>query len=71
VRHGPWKLHRVSSTAEWKSETSKHDPPLLFHLEHDPSEKYDVAAQHPDVVQRLSALMTEHESKIERGPAQR
>lgn len=71
VRQGPWKLHRVSNTAEWKSETSKHDPPLLFHLEHDPSEKHDVAREHPDVVQRLSALMTDHEAKIERGPAQR
>ncbi|GIU79445.1 MAG: arylsulfatase [Bryobacteraceae bacterium] len=71
VRHGPWKLHRISNTAEWKSGTSKHDPPLLFHLEHDPSEKYDVAAAHPDVVQRLSAMMEERGAKIERGPAQR
>lgn len=71
VRQGPWKLHRISNTAEWKSEKSKHDPPLLFHLENDPSEKYDVAAEHPDVVARLSALMAEHESKVERGPVQR
>ncbi|MCS7044351.1 MAG: hypothetical protein NZR01_16320 [Bryobacteraceae bacterium] len=71
VRHGPWKLHRVSKTAEWKSHTSRHDPPLLFHLERDPPEKYDVAAEHPEVVQRLAALMAEHEEKIERGPAQR
>ena len=27
-----------------------HDPPLLFQLEHDPSEKYDVAKDHPDVI---------------------
>ncbi len=71
MRQGPWKLRRVSGTAEWKSGTSKHDRPLLFHLEHDPSEKYDLAAQHPEVVQRLSALMAEHESKIGLGPAQR
>ncbi len=71
VRHGPWKLHRISNTAEWRSATSKHDPPLLFHLEHDPSEKYDVAAAHPDIVQRLLALMAEHEAKVERGQPQR
>lgn len=71
VRQGPWKLHRISNTAEWARAASKHDPPLLFHLEYDPSEKYDVAAQHPDIVKRLAALMDEHEAKIERGPEQR
>lgn len=71
VRQGPWKLHRVTNTAEWQSGTAKHDPPLLFHLEHDPSEKYDVAAEHPEVVKRLLALMEEHEAKVERGAPQR
>ncbi len=71
VRQGPWKLHRISNTAEWRSATSKHDPPLLFHLENDPSEKYDVAAEHPEVARRLLELMAAHEAKIERGAAQR
>lgn len=71
VRQGPWKLHRASDTAEWKSGKSKHDPPLLFHLEHDPSEKYDVAAENPELARRLLELMAEHEAKIDRGEPQR
>ncbi len=71
VRRGPWKLHRVTQTAELRSETTRHAEPLLFHLEHDPSEKYDVAASHPEIVQQLSALMDGHAARIERGPEQR
>ena len=70
VRRGPWKLHRITNTAEWKAETARHDPPLLFHLEHDPSEKYDLAKDHPDIVSALSALMDEHLAGIGRAPVQ-
>lgn len=71
VRRGPWKLHRRTRNVEWKNETARHDPPLLFHLEHDPSEKYDVAAAHPDIVRGLTALLEKHEATVERGAAQR
>jgi len=70
VRRGPWKLHRITNTAEWKAETTRHDPPLLFHLEHDPSEKYDLAKERPDIVSALSALMDEHLARIGRAPVQ-
>lgn len=71
VRRGPWKLHRVTRNVEWKNETTRHDPPLLFHIEHDPSEKSDVAAAHPDIVRELTALLEKHEATVERGAAQR
>ncbi len=32
-----------------------HDAPLLFHLEHDPSEPHDVAHRYPEVVAELIA----------------
>lgn len=32
-----------------------HAVPLLFHLEHDPSELYDVAHRHPDILAELVA----------------
>lgn len=36
-----------------KSRTEKHDPPLLFDLESDIGESQNVAAEHPDIVERL------------------
>ncbi len=46
IRVGPWKL-RVAPAAGGPG------TPELFHLLNDPSERYDVAAAHPDVVERL------------------
>jgi len=76
VRKGPWKIHvkttspaSVSTWGDWPIE--EHDPPLLFNVEHDPSEKYDVADKHPEVVRRLLKLMQKHEERVEPGEPQR
>ncbi len=52
VRRGPWKIHAkttssasVSTWGDWPIE--ERDPPLLFNVEQDPSEKHNVAAQAP------------------------
>jgi arylsulfatase A len=57
VRKGPWKIHLVTVEASsfnplrFRPET--HNPPLLYHLEHDPSERFDLARDNPDVVADL------------------
>src|SRR5262249_52630988 len=54
VRRGPWKLHIMTiDPASDQEKPVAHDPPLLFNLTVDPSERFDVAGRHPDVVQRL------------------
>jgi arylsulfatase A-like enzyme len=53
VRKGPWKAHFITQPGYGGEGPREHDPPLLFHLERDPSEKYDVAARHPRVVAEL------------------
>jgi arylsulfatase A-like enzyme len=67
VRSGRWKLHfphayrtlagRPGGTAgiPAKYEQARIDL-ALFDLETDPGEQHDVAAQHPDIVQRLQRL---------------
>ncbi|MEZ6078060.1 MAG: sulfatase-like hydrolase/transferase [Pirellulaceae bacterium] len=65
VRHGMFKAHfktKTSYTGQRNAEV--HDPPLLFHLGHDPSEKYNTAQEHPDVIDTLRQLKTEHEASI-------
>ena len=59
VRMGPWKAHFISQ-AKQASPPVEHDPPLLFNLDIDPGEQFDVAAEHPDVIAKLKALAAEH-----------
>ena len=66
VRHGDYKVH-------WKTKTSyvgqkqaeEHDPPLLYNLSHDPSEKHDIAADHPEIIAELETLAKAHSESIE------
>ena len=66
VRKGPWKMHLVTQ-AGYGDEPHPQDPPLLFHLGHDPSEKYDVAEEHPEVIRELRAVIEEHRANLKRG----
>jgi uncharacterized sulfatase len=69
VRDGDYKLHFVTSGAYGEGEPrTVHDPPLLFDLAADPGERFDVAAQHPDVVARLIAAAEAHRRTVEPGP---
>ena len=48
-----------------------HDPPLLYNIEQDPSEKYDVADSHPAIVKEMLVAIADHTSAMQPGPAQR
>ena len=64
-RQGPYKLHLVTEGRYGLGvERTEHDPPLLFHLGEDPGERYDLAAQHPDVVADLLAAVESHRSAM-------
>ena len=53
VRAGPWKLH-LSPEESDGDEEPRIVPGELYQLHWDPSESRDVAARHPDVVERLT-----------------
>ena len=52
------------------AEAELHDPPLLFHLEIDPSEKYNVAKDHADVIADIRKLVAEHMEGLVAPPSQ-
>jgi len=70
VRWGPWKAHFMTQAAYGQRDPEKHDPPVLYHLEHDPSEKYDVAGQHPDVLEKIRELVAAHQKTLQPAPSQ-
>jgi arylsulfatase A len=70
VRKGPWKAHFITKSGYGNDPEVQHDPPLLFHLEHDPSEQYDKSQAHPEVIAAIRELVAEHESNLEKPPSQ-
>jgi arylsulfatase A-like enzyme len=57
-RLGEWKAHFYTQEGyEPDAKRIKHDPPLLFHVGLDPGEKRNLAAEHPEIVKRLLALV--------------
>jgi arylsulfatase A len=60
LRHGAFKAHFYTRAEYGADPEVAHSPPLLYHLEHDPSEKFDVAKQNPEVVAELRRIAVEH-----------
>jgi len=69
VRKGPWKAH-FTTQAGYRDKPHPHDPPLLFHLDLDPSEQYDVAKQNAKVVADIQAEAARHKATLEPVPSQ-
>ena len=71
VRENNWKLHlprKETNKVYWAKQRlggiQNLDKPLLFDLSTDLAEKNDVAAKHPDVVQRLLKIAEEARSEL-------
>lgn len=70
-RQGPWKLHtKVRESLSSRGELRELASPLLFHLETDPSERFDLAAQRPEIVERLRQAIDAHRRHVTPGQPQ-
>ncbi len=65
VRLGEYKLHFTTKTEYVGQKPRRHDPPLLFHLGEDPAEKFDVAADQPEVLAAIRALAERHQRSFD------
>ena len=70
VRKGPFKAHFITRSEYGGEEAVRRDPPLLYHLEHDPSEKFDIAEEHPEVIAEILAYVEAHKATVESVPDQ-
>jgi len=66
VREGAYKAHFFTreNVYEENMKIVQHDPPLLFNLEIDPGEKYDISNKHPEVIDHLKQLIESHKKTI-------
>lgn len=68
VRLGDFKLHL--KTTDWFKEPKKHNPPLLFNLNIDPSEKFNISSKNPKKVKEILELIKVHNLRLVRGKNQ-
>ena len=52
VRKGPYKAHFTTMASFSQQPPERHAQPLLYNLDIDPSEHFDIADQHPEIVRR-------------------
>ena len=65
VRKGPYKAHFITKGGYGHGiRDTYHDPPLLFHLEQDPSEKFNIASDHPDILANLLEEVKKHRTEV-------
>lgn len=65
VRKGCYKAHFYTKPAYGKNrQETHHDPPLLFHLGHDPSEKYDISSKHSQVIADIQNELDKHLAEL-------
>ena len=65
VRLGEYKAHYITQ-GEYGLYGGKkiHNPPLLYNLNKDASEKYDISKEYPGVIKKINRRVTEHKQKM-------
>jgi arylsulfatase A len=69
-RLGEWKAHFFTQTGYGGPAAETHEPPALYHLGKDPGEKLNVAAEHPEVIERIRAAVKAHQDAMVPGAPQ-
>lgn len=67
MRLGAYKAHFTTQEAYGGDGPIKHDPPLLYNVEEDPSERFNIAEKHPEVIAQIKEAMKKHEDNMKPG----
>jgi arylsulfatase A len=71
ARKGEFKLYFYSNTPlGYPEKIEKLEKLKLYNLSHDPSERFELADRHPDVVAEIQAMVLKHQSSFKPGPSQ-
>jgi arylsulfatase A len=65
ARKGAYKLHYITQTSYVKdSKKTIRKEPLLFNVEIDPSEKYNVAKDYPEIIDEINKMVELHKAGV-------
>lgn len=72
VRMGAWKAHFVThgSYGTEPKQPQKHDPSILYNLDRDPSEKYPLQNNYPNIIKQIEKLVAKHKEEMKFAPSQ-
>lgn len=69
IRKGSWKAHFITKPSYSQEPAVSHDPPRLYNLDQDPSERYDLSKANPDIVARIKTEYEKHKATIKPVPS--
>jgi len=64
IRKGPWKAHFITKPSYSKESPLTHNPPLLYNIDQDPSERYEVSKGHKDIIKKIQELYVKHKKGV-------
>lgn len=70
VRQGAWKVHFQTQASYGQPQAEKHEVPLVFNLQVDPSEKYNLAEREPQVIAEARMLVEKHQQSMKAASSQ-
>lgn len=70
VRVGSFKAHLITQGGYGPPAKTEHNPPLLFNVVEDPSEQYEIGANHPEIIEQIMHIVKEHREKMVAGEDQ-
>lgn len=71
ARKGDFKAYFYKNNPlGYPEEMEKQDSCQLFNLQHDPSERFDLAGLHPEVISEIKELVAKHASTVDRPESQ-
>ena len=65
ARLGDFKAHFVTQGAYGEfGKRQEHETPMLYNLSHDAAEKFDIAQEHPEILEQIQKLVDAHKSNL-------
>jgi arylsulfatase A-like enzyme len=70
VRLGEYKAHYITQGGYGPPGREEHNPPLLFNVNEDPSEKFEIGENHPEIIEKINLLVKKHKENMVEGEDQ-
>jgi arylsulfatase A-like enzyme len=70
ARKGPYKLHNITYAGYSSQPPKNQEKPLLFNVDTDPAERFDIASEHPDIVADIQKEIDKHKAGVVPGAPQ-
>lgn len=70
VRTGAYKAHFITLEANGSAGKEIHEIPLLFNLNTDPSERFNIADRHPEIIETINEIVKNHQENLIEGEDQ-